>query len=249
MRAASRSLPLLGFVALQLVAGAVFVARRGGSTGDTVILIWLGMLALAFFAWWAGRHRAAVPSPDPLPGAPGRVLFAAIGVLGMLMIGYGVGSSVGLVLLVSGIAGWSWVAWRSGGFSGLSTRLTRSPRPFIPLLLLLALPRLLVGGPLSFVGVVLALPSGIGQQVLYLLGLFAPLEALRGRGDAAGVVAALVFAALHVPLNLGANGGDWLAAAANAVLYQASVGLVACLAFTRHRAAVPIGAAHALAIG
>ena len=111
------------------------------------------------------------------------------------------------------------------------------------------MPRLLFGGPLAFVGVVLALPSGIGQQVLYLLGLFAPLEALRDRRAAAAVVAALVFAALHVPLNLGPNDGDWLAALANAVLYQASVGIIACLAFTRHRAAVPIGVAHALAIG
>ena len=73
------------------------------------------------------------------------------------------------------------------------------------MLLLLALPRLLIGGPLAFVGVVLALPSGIGQQVLYLLGLFAPLEALRGRRALAAVVAALVFAALHVPLNLGSE--------------------------------------------
>ena len=163
------------------------------------------MLVLAFFAWWAGRHRMAVPTPDPVPGAAGRVLFAAVGVAGMLLIGYRVNASVGLVLLVSGIGGWIWVAWRAGGFAGLVARLTRSPRPFIPMLLLLALPRLLIGGPLAFVGVVLALPSGIGQQVLYLLGLFAPLEALRGRRAVAAVVAALVFAALHVPLNLGAE--------------------------------------------
>ena len=93
------------------------------------------------------------------------------------------------------------------------------------MLLLLAVPRLLFGGPLSRSSAsVLALPSGIGQQVLYLLGLFAPLEAWRDRRAVAAVVAALVFAALHVPLNLGPNDGDGPAALANAVLYQASVG-------------------------
>ena len=241
LRAALRSLPILAFLALELVAGALFVARRGSETVSTVALIWAGMLVLAFFAWWAGRHRLAVSMPDPLPGAPGRVLFAVVGVAGMLLIGYGLHVSLGVILLFGGIGGWVWVAWRAGGFGGLAERLVRTPRPFIPMLLLLALPRLLLGGPLSCVGVVLALPSGIGQQLFYLLGLFAPLEAFSRRPAAAAVIAALLFAALHVPLTLRANGDDWLAAVANAVLYQASVGLIACLAFTRHRAAVPKG--------
>ena len=249
LRAVLRSLPILGFLALELLAGALFVARRGSETASTVALIWAGMLVLAFFAWWAGRHRLAVSTPDPLPGAAGRVLFALVGVSGMLLIGYGLQVNVGVILLFGGIGGWIWIAWRAGGFQGLAQRLLRSARPFIPMLLLLALPRLLVGGPLSFAGVVLALPSGIGQQLFYLLGLFAPLEAFSRRPAVAAVVAALLFAALHVPLNLPANGGDWLAAVANAILYQASVGLIACLAFRRHRAAVPIGVGHALAIG
>jgi hypothetical protein len=248
LRGALRSLPILAFLALEFVSGVVFVVRRGDMMVSTVVLIWVAMLVLAFFAWWAGRHRMAVSRPDPVPGAAGRVLFAAVGIVGMLLIGYGVQGNVGLVLLAGGIGGWIWVAWREGGFAGLTERLTRSPRPFIPMLLLLALPRLLLGGPLAFVGVVLSLPSGVGQQILYLLGLFVPLEAV-GRRASAAVIAALVFAALHVPLNLAANGGDWVAAAANAILYQASVGLIACLAFTRHRAAIPIGVAHALAIG
>jgi hypothetical protein len=58
-----------------------------------------------------------------------------------------------------------------------------------------------------------------------------------------------VFGLVHVPFNLAPNGGDLLAAAANAVFFQASVGLIACLAYVRHRAVVPIGVAHALAIG
>jgi hypothetical protein len=40
----------------------------------------------------------------------------------------------------------------------------------------------------------------------------------------------------------------WLVATANAVIFQASVGLLACLANQRHRAVVPISVAHALAI-
>ena len=66
--------------------------------------------------------------------------------------------------------------------------------------------------------------------------------------DRAAVLCALIFGAIHVPMNLVANGDDWLAALANAVFYQSTVGLIACLAFMRHRAPVPIGIAHGLAI-
>lgn len=248
-RAALRSPFILAFLALQIGAGALFVARRGESVASTVALIWAGLLSAAFLAWWAGRHRLAHPHPDPTPGAAGRSLFALLGVLGMLLVGFRVSSTLGVVLILGGIGGWAWVALRAGGVAGLRARLTRDPRPFIPLLLLLALPRLLFGGPLAFVGVVLALPSGIGQQLLYLLGLFAPLEAVRGRTDLAAVTVALIFGAVHIPLNLPANDGDLLAGLANAVLFQASVGLIACLAFVRHRAVLPLGAGHALAIG
>ena len=115
------------------------------------------------------------------------------------------------------------------------------------------MPRLLIGGPGYVVAAALALPSGIGQQVLYLLGLFAPLEAARGRTDLVAVAsallfAALLFAALHVPFVMEINGNDLVASLANVVIFQASVGLIACLAFVRHRAAVPIGMAHGLAI-
>ncbi|MFV2065323.1 MAG: type II CAAX prenyl endopeptidase Rce1 family protein, partial [Chloroflexota bacterium] len=219
----------------------------GGEAVSTVLLIWVGMLVLAFFAWWAGRHRLAHPQPDAMPGATARTIFALIGVLGMMLIGFS--PAVGLVLVAGGIGGWIWAAWRSGGVAGLRERLLRDPRPFVPLLLLIAVPRLLIGGPAFVVGATLALPSGVGQQLFYLLGLFAPLEALRQRTDVAAVVSALLFALLHVPFVMEANDGDIAAALANVVLFQASVGIIACLAFVRHRAAVPIGVAHALAIG
>lgn len=236
------------FLVLQIVSGAAFIWRRGEGTATTVVLIWMGMLCLAFFAWWAGRHRLAHPEPDPVPGAVAQSAFALVAALGMLVWGFGVSVELGAVLFVSGAGAWLWVAWRQPGTTGLRTRLTRSARPFVPLLLLIAVPRLLVGGPAFLIGAVLALPSGIGQQVLYLLGLYAPLEALRGRSADAAVVSALVFAVIHVPLLVEPNHGDWIAAFANAMLFQAGVGLVACLAYGRHRAAVPIGVAHALAI-
>jgi hypothetical protein len=167
----------------------------------------------------------------------------------MLVWGFGLWTAAALVLVLVGLGGWLVSAIRRQGWQALPARLVRDPRPFLPMLLLIAVPRLATEGPAFVIGAVLALPSGIGQELLYLLGLFAPLEAASGRTAPAAVVSALVFGLVHVPLNLDANDGDLLAAAANAVFFQASIGLVVCLAFTRHRAAVPIGVAHALAIG
>jgi membrane protease YdiL (CAAX protease family) len=116
------------------------------------------------------------------------------------------------------------------------------------MMMLIGLPKLLAIGPVYVLGLVVALPSGIGQQLLFLLGLFGPLEAATRRPAAAAVISSLAFALVHVPLILDENHGDLLAAVANAILFQASVGLIAALAYTRHRAAVPIGVAHALAI-
>jgi hypothetical protein len=247
-RTALRSRPIRWFLALEAVAAAVFLWRRGGELLVVVALVWLGMLTLAFFAWWAGRHRLAHPEPDPMPAAGARALFAMTVAVGMVVWGFGVSVSAGLVLVGCGLAGWIWAALRTGDARGAWARLTRDPRPFVPLLLLFAVPKLVIGGPGFVAAAILALPSGIGQQLLYLIGLFAPLEALRGRPDAAAVTAALVFGLIHVPLVMDANHGDLAAAVANAALFQASVGLIACLAFVRHRAAVPIGVAHALAI-
>ena len=69
----------------------------------TVLLIWLGMLTLAFFAWWAGRHRLAHPQADPVPGAAARSLFAAMVAAGMLVWGSGVSAAAGLVLVAVGL--------------------------------------------------------------------------------------------------------------------------------------------------
>jgi hypothetical protein len=245
---ALRSRPVRVFLVIELIAGLVFVMRRGSGVISTVLLIWLGVAILAFFAWWAGRHRLAHPERDPAPNAAARSGFALITVTGMLLWSFEISVAAGFVLFVSGVGGWLWIAWRSDGFRGSWARLTRDVRPFLPLWLLIALPRLLAGGPVFLVGAVLALPSGVGQQLVYLIGLYAPLEAVRGHAGSAAVGAALIFGLLHVPSLIGPNHGDVVAAFANAVLFQASVGIVACLAYQRHRAVVPIGVAHALAI-
>jgi hypothetical protein len=150
--------------------------------------------------------------------------------------------------VTAGIVGWITAAARPGSAVRLRAVLTRDPRPFVPLLLLIAIPRFLVQGPGYLVEIPVALPSGVGQQLLLLVGLFAALEAVTGRADVAAVASALVFGFLHVPFNLPANGGDWVAASANAIFYQATVGIICCLAFVRHRAPLSTGFAHALAI-
>ena len=247
-RSAISSGPIRAFLAIELIAAAVFVLRRGGETIVTVALVWIGMLVLAFVAWWAGRHCVAHPQPDPVAAAGARACFALIAVAGMLVWGLGASVAAGLILVACGLGGWLWSALRSGGWRCVPAWLTRDPRPFVPLLLLIAVPKLALGGPGFPVAAVLALPSGIGQQLLYLVGLFAPLEALRRRPDAAATAAALIFGLIHVPLVIDANHGDMAASVANAVLLQGSVGIVACLAFARHRAVLPIGVAHALAM-
>ena len=249
LRTALGSWPLRLFLLLQPLAAIVLVARRGDELASSIPLVWAGVSALAFTAWWAGRHRLAWTQADPVPAARARASFALAGVAGMTLVGSGVFALAGLVLAALGLGGWLWSALRAGGFRGVRERLTRDPRPFLPLLLLIGLPKLLALGPLFVVGAAVALPSGLGQQLLYLLGLYAPLEAATRRPAVAAVVSALAFGLVHVPLNLEANAGDLVAASANALVLQANVGLVAVLAYRRHRAVVPIGMAHALAIG
>jgi hypothetical protein len=212
--------------------------------------VWTGFLCVAFLAWWAGRDVHARLLPDPVPSAFRRSLAAVAGACGLLFLGLGAWP-VGAPVLVTALVVWfgvGLVSGRAGGPAGAGWRqLLRDPRPFVPLLLLVGVTRFLFGG-ITPIGLMAGLLSGVIQQVSYLAGLFAPFEATFRRTDAAAVLAALVFGAVHLPFNLEPNGGDWIAAAANAVVFQASVGLIACLAFVRHRAALPIGLAHGLAI-
>lgn len=256
VRTALGSRPVRWYLLLQPVAAAVLVIRRGDELLSSVLLVWAGLLVLAFTAWWAGRHRLARSQPDPVPAAGPRSIFALVAAAGLTLVGFGAPARLGLVplglgllLTVLGLGGWLWSALRSGGLAGLRDRLTRDPRPFVPMLVLVGLPKLLALGPPYLLAAALALPSGLGQQALYLVGLFAPLEAASGRPATAAVIAALAFGLIHVPMVLDENAGDLVAAVANATLLQANVGLVAVLAYRRHRAFVPIGVVHALAIG
>jgi hypothetical protein len=172
-RTALASSPIRLFLVLEAVASLVFLQRRGSDVASSVLLVWLAMLILAFFAWWAGRHPRAHPRPDAVPGAVARVVFGGLTVGGMLAWSWGVGTAIGVLFVACGLAGWLWSALRSGGWRGAGAILGRDVRPFVPLLLLVAIPRLVLGGP-AF--------------------------------------------------------------------------LIACLAFQRHRAPLPIGLAHALAI-
>jgi hypothetical protein len=216
----------------------------------TVALVWAGFLCVAFLAWWAGRDVHARMLADPVPRPAWRSTAAVAGASGLLLLGLGAWP-VGALILVTALVAWfgvGLVASRAGAPAGVGWRqLLRDPRPFVPLLLLVGVTRFLFGG-ITPVGLVAGLLSGVIQQVSYLAGMFAPFEATLRRTDAAAVLAALAFGAVHLPFNLEPNGGDWVAAVANAVVFQASVGLIACLAFVRHRAALPIGLAHGLAI-
>lgn len=250
LRSVTRSRVVLAFLAIEIMAAVVLVARRGEALVETVLLVWAGFLCVAFLAWWAGRdvHARALADPVPMPGW--RAVFALAGALGVLLSGLGAWP-VGAPILMAALGAWvgvGLVARRRGDPDGAGWRqVLRDPRPFVPLLLLIGVTRFLFGG-ITPVGLVAGLLSGVIQQLAYLVGLFAPLEAMRGRADMAAVLAALVFGAVHLPFNVGPNGGDWIAAAANAVVFQANVGLIACLAFVRHRAAMSIGLAHGLAI-
>jgi hypothetical protein len=248
LRRAAGSRPIQLFLVIQVVAAAVLVVRRGQDLASTVALIWVGLGIVAFLAWWAGRHRLAHPQPDPVPAAGARTAFAVLTAIGWGLTSFGLAVPLGFVLLFVGLGGWAWAYLRSGAGAGLRDRLMRDPRPFLPLYLLIVLPKLLAIGPLYVLGVAVALPSGIVQQLLLLVGLFGPLEAWSKRPAWAALGAASVFALLHVPIVMPQNGDDIVAALANAAIFQLTVGFIAVLAYRRHRAAVPIGVVHGLTI-
>lgn len=240
---------ILAFLGLEIAAGAFIVVQRGARGAESVGLLWLGLGVVAFLAWWSGRHRLAVERPDPVARAHGKLVAAVIGAMGIGFLTWGFVPLAGLALATAGTVAWlGFAILGHGAGDRLPSQLMRDPRPFVPLLLLVAVPRAITSGPGYAAQAIVALPSGIVQQVGLLLGLFAPLEAVSGRTDLAAVVAALVFGILHIPMNLPQAGGDLILAAANAVVFQVTIGAIACLGYVRHRAAVPLGVAHALAI-
>ena len=255
---ALRSGPLRAFLALELLAAAYLVLRRGPSVLPLLAVIGAGATAYGFLAWQAGRSPWAEPRPDLVRAPRLELLAVAVGYVALSgsLLGWWPRAGVlppAWTVFQAALVGWVVVAttaWlraarRDGRGFGELAWIWRGWLPFVPLLLAVLLPK----APLQGMGFVAALIGGIGsgvsQQVLLQVGLTARLEAVLGRGDAAAVLAALGFGAVHVAMNLPQAGGDWPIAAANAMVLQASIGLVFCTAYLRHRAPLALGCCHA----
>ena len=235
------------FLAIEVAAVAYLFARRGPSILPLLTVAGLAILFYGVLGWLAGRHPRADGSPDPVR-APGLELLS----IGAAYVGYILWifsiSPIGLPLFFGGLVGWIGAVAISGYRPGEVAWLTRSWRPFVPLLVGVTAPKLFLAGPGLLFGLTGGVLSGIFQQVILQLGATARLEAATRRPDVAAVVAALCFALVHVPLNLPMAGGDWAIALANAAVLQAPIGLAFCLAYQRHRAPLALGAVHGIVI-
>ena len=239
-----RRWPAWLFLAAFGLGVAIQLGRGGADRLPLVLTIAAGCVAYGLLAWQAGRSPVAWPRPSAVraPKAEmGAVIVAYVGVAGYLM-GLGLGP-----LFVVGFGAWVLVAIRARYRPSDLAWVIRGWRPHLPLLVAVLLPKLLLAGPAVVLGLPLAL-GGVVQQVLLQVGLTARLEALAGRGDVAAVLAALAFGVAHAGLNLPQAGGDHLLALGAALVLQAPIGLVLCVAYLRHRAPLALGAAHAIAI-
>ena len=256
--AALESGPARAYLAAELVATSYLVARRGPGVLLPVAVIGAGAIAFGVVAWFSGRSTAARPSPDLVRAPRAETAVIAVGYAGLSgwFLGWwppGPWPSASTVFQAA-LAAWlaiATVAWIRAARAGLATVpelawVTRDWRPFVPLFLAIVIPKL-PGSGLGLVGGTWhGLSSGVVQQFLLQVGVTARLEAVLGRADAAAVLGAVAFGAVHVAINLPQAGGDWWIAAANAMILQTTIGLVFCIAFLRHRAPLPLGLCHAL---
>ncbi|MET1232133.1 MAG: hypothetical protein ABWY52_04710, partial [Candidatus Limnocylindrales bacterium] len=104
--AALRRPTILVFLALEVAAGAVVLARRGAAGAESVALIWLGLGVVAFLAWWSGRHPRAVERPDRVGRAVGRLSSAIVGVAGIGLVTWRLSPSLGVALILGATIGW-----------------------------------------------------------------------------------------------------------------------------------------------
>jgi hypothetical protein len=242
---ALRSRPALAFIALELAAAAYLIARRGTDLLPLLVLTALGVAFYGALGWLAGRHPLAEGTPDPVRSP--RLEAFAIGIAYVGLAGWGFGLlPFGMHIFLGGVCGWLAVVAFAGYRRGDLGWLTRSWRPYVPLLVGVTAPKLLLAGLSLPIGLLIALPSGILQQLMLQLGLTAHVEALVRRSAVAAVAAAMGFGFLHVPMNLGMAGGDWWIAFANALVLQTPIGLAFCIAYQRHRAPLALGAVHAI---
>ncbi len=257
-RAALRSGPVRAYLALELVASAYLVARRGPAMVPLLAIIAGGALVAGILAWTAGRMPGAHPRPDRVaaPGAElAAIAVAYAGLSGSLLGWWPAGpwpaawtAFQAALLAWFAVAATAWIreGMRGRPDPGIVAWVARSWWPFWPLVLAIALPKLPILG-VALVGATFrGLASGLTQQVLLQVVLTARIEAALGRPDAAAVLAAVAFGAAHVAMDLPQAGGDWWIAAANAAVLQTTVGLVFCTAYLRHRAPLALGFCHAL---
>ncbi len=250
LRAVAVNRPAWAYAVLQAVATGYLLVRRPWLVAELLVIAG-GLLAFGFLAWYAGRSPAARPQPLPIRSRWGELAGVGVAVGGVLLYLYagwlgipwqpllwavpiGVVIVVGAALLagatVRDLLGWMLLSWL----------------PFLPFLALIAVFKAPILG-LSIVPLTAAaLVSGMLQQALLQVGLEARLEGAFRRADIAVLLAGLIFGLAHVAMNLEQAGGDWSIALANALVLQANIGVVCCLAFTRHRAALALGFAHAL---
>ena len=250
LRGLAGNRPVWAYAALQAVTVGYLVARRPWLVPELLVIA-AGLAAFAFLAWYAGRSPRARPDPLPVRSPRGELVGVAVAVGGVLLYLY---------------AGWLGIPWQpllwavpAGGVIVVAAALLAGATardllgwtllswlPLLPFLALIAIFKAPILG-LAIVPLTIgALVSGVFQQVLLQVGLEARLEGALRRADVAILLAGLVFGLAHVAMNLEQAGGDWSIALANALVLQANIGVVCCLAFTRHRAALALGFAHAL---
>ncbi len=245
VRRALASGPARAFLAIEIAAAGYQLFRRGPDMLPSLAILAGGGVLFGFAAWLVGRHPWARPAPDPVRAPMQELAAVTIAFAGIVIWFFGAGG-VGYPLAQLGLVGWGIVAFVARYQPRDFGWVVRTWQPYLPLILALALPKLFLFGLDVVPRTVAGLGSGIIQQLLLQVGLTARLEAVTKRGDVAAVLAALGFGIVHVPLDLGQAGGDWSLAFANALVLQAIVGLVFCLAYQRHRAPLGLGLCHAL---
>jgi hypothetical protein len=244
---AATAVVLCAFVAIEVVACAYLVVRRGTDIIPLLLLVTAAVAFYGFLGWLAGRHPRAEPTPDPVRSPRLEGFAIAIGYFALLGWSTGV-VPIGIYIAVGAAVAWAAVALLNG-IRGVDLRWTvRSWRPYLPLLVGVTAPKLILAGAVLPIAVTVALPSGVLQQVLLQVGLTSRLEAIARNAAVAAMIAALAFGLLHAPVNLSLAGGDWAIAVANALVLQTPIGLAFCVAYQRHRAPLALGAVHAIAM-
>ncbi len=248
LRAAARSGPVRGFLLVEAAAAGFVVARRGPEMAPLLGIIAAGSIAYGLLAWYAGRLPGATRVADPVPHPMAELACVAVAYLGLAAATFGWNGATGSLAFRIGLVAWLVAALAPPARLADLRWLARTWLPLTPLLLAVAAPKIPLLGLALVPATLNGLVSGLVQQLLLQVVLLATVEAVVRRADLAAVIASLGFGFIHAPLNLPQAGGDWPLALANALVLQATIGLVFCIAYLRHRAALALGFGHALAM-